>query len=424
MHHGRFVLSIAIAACGGGHASPPSPDAASSPDALPASATITVTAETTPKLILFRDGLTASWQPPASSAAGTYTFDVHGPYDLIVVCEDDSAGFPDIMSWQTGGTLADPVSYEAPCFAPITTPPQVDVTGQMVQAGKVALGLSESTSTGASWTFDLTNDPGTYDLIAVADGRIAIQRGLVATSNTALAAPVDVVTHGVALAAMPFTATNAAPGETIDGSSAIYSAGKTLLGIYDGPPAGMMLLPASVLVPGDEQSVDLFATDGGLRSRQIERSYSAGDPTSLALPAPIGDVQFAASPQHLVATMQALPDADIVALSASSFLSSPQQSLDVERDMSRSYIAQTHATSISVDTDVPGFLAAWRVDYQQAYMRDLSSETVTDTSFADAQYLENVNGNFAPRRASRSRAGGASPMHRGARWAAGGRWAR
>src|SRR5262249_46380816 len=106
------------------------------------------------------------------------------------------------------------------------------------------------------------------------------------------------------------------------------------------------------------------ADDGAGHFRAVVRSpYKIGDPTAFAMPAPLGPVQFAVTGNNLAATWSTLPDYDTLELFALAFSADGSQTWFDDREVSHRYIDATSAANTTLDTDIPGYLPAWRIDY-------------------------------------------------------------
>lgn len=341
-----FVLSLA-AACG---------DEVTPPSGTPSR--ITVSTETAPILIAFRDGLDAVWQTPAASATGVYAFDVHGPYIVTVVCEIDGL----VMTAQIARTPDDDRELDMDCFQWNDAP--FSVTGTMAQPGMIGFDNFLDFSDTPNWQFHLRAGPEPHDLLAIAGGRIVIRRGLVFGADATIM-DVDVAQEGVALAPASFTATNATAGEALDVVVELGTA-TTLWGlVYSGPPTSAKIIPSAVLNATDQQTVWMTARRGEL-ARFVGRDHRAGDATAFALPDPMGAPQVSTAGDKVVGTWDTLPEGDMLYLVADGFATDGIYRVH-DLALSPRFMAETGATEAALDAELPGYLPAWRLDFSKEH---------------------------------------------------------
>lgn len=338
-------LSISVgAACDDGPSGPP--------------VGITVSTVRTPELIAFRDGPDADWQAPAATVPGTYVFDVHGPYVVTVVCDDGVR----VGTRQIARTPDDEHELDMPCGQPLSNP--ITVSGTMVQPGAVALGRQDVTSDAPGWPIRLTTTPAPHDLIATSQDRIAIRRDQVfAADVTDLA--IDLTQEGAALEPVAFTAPDASTAEEVFALVDMGTTSTPFARVYFGTAAGAKVAPAAIQRETDRQDATLFAVQGD-SSRSTMRRYRASDPTAFALPEPLA-AQLQSAGGEVVATWSALPAHDRLVLSA--FGSSPGNPTRYhELELSARFLAATGDTRAALESELPGYLPAWRIDLAKEHL--------------------------------------------------------
>lgn len=367
------ALSSALAACAAEGAPPdrsvPTP-----------STTITLTVDLPPALVAVRDGLAASWQPATRKTPTVYVAEVHGPYLITVVCDLASDGSPGtaVTTWQAARTLDDPLEISTPCKL---SPVPRTVTGHMVQSGHLHVGPRGTASQQAEWDFRLALPDGTYDLVATAADRIAVRRGIaINIADAVVMPPVDVAQEGVALGDVAFTATNAAPDETVEVAVGLLTPTNTTVPayIYSGPLATAKAAPDGALLGTDIQSVSVRANRGG-QMRALRRPFRVGGDTAFTLPPPIGDPAWTSKGGQLVASWSTLPPMDALLLWAYGPLRPPVQGSH-EVNLSRSFLDATGITQATLETDIPGYKPEWRVGVSGSYTRQVFAQQGTETA--------------------------------------------
>lgn len=381
-----LLAATVIIGCGDSSSSRPDAGEIDAPPDTPQGPPTAIVVETdiAPSLIAYRDGANA-WTTAKMIDADTFELEVHGPYIVTVAC-DDGAG--NITTWQVARTPDDDREMFLPCFPPLGDP--VRLTGTMVQAGAVTAGFSTDRSTTASWGFDVRAEPGTVDLFAFDANGIVGRRDLAVTADLAVTPALD-ITEGTALVAAPLAATNATPQETVNASITLSTANATSAPIFRGSAALTKVAPAGFLRLTDRQSATVSARQG-LASRAVRRArFLPGDATDFTLPGAIGPVSFAPDGAKLKATWSTLPEHDIVEITLDAFTEDFTTFFFHDVEISPAYITATGATSITIDTDIPGYLPAWRIDYTKEYFRSIFALALRATEIATSSISENVN---------------------------------
>jgi hypothetical protein len=389
-----LLTSTVIAACGDD--APSSPDAAPVlPDTPNTPANVTISTSVAPVLVAYREAA-GPWQTLAVNGA-SYALTVQGPYLVTVVCDDGADG---IFTWRIARTLDDDRALDLPCG----TFPVVNVTGHMVQAGRIGIGFGISLSSTPEWDFDVSVEPGTRELFASTTDAIAVRRGITIAGDTNLTPAVDVIQEGKPLVASPLVVTNAVGSELVSANVSVLSEASTFVRIFRGDPAQAKVAPDAVLVAGDRQRATITATDG-VHARSARRgNFRVGGAASFSLPEPLGEVTSAIGAGGLVMTWSTLPANDLVFGSLDAFAEDGSQSWFEELEISPAFIAATSATEARFDNDIPGFRPEWQIDLTKEYSRSLTvSKTLPDGS-QSSSYSETLNTPPPPPELARVRA--------------------
>ncbi len=360
----------------------------------PASTTIAITSGVAPALVAFREGVDGAWQPATMKTPISFEAEVHGPYVVAVVCDQPpvlGATRP-VLTSQYARTPDGPHELAADCAA---APSTHLITGHMVQAGFVELGSSVDRSDVADWDFELETVNGSYDLVAASADRVSVRRAVKVEGDLAVTPDVD-VGQGMLMVDVAFTASNAAPGETLSvGVGLLTQTNPDLPApLYLGPIATAKAAPDAALLATDVQSVSLRAQSGNA-TRALRRPFRVGGDTAFALPPAVGDLAWAVESGKLSASWSTLPEADN--LGALAFgLPASGRAADLQLSVSGKFLAATGITQIALDTDIPGFKPEWKVDFTQRYQRVLSAQKGTELgTLTTSEVGEIVNGALA-----------------------------
>lgn len=371
-----LVLSNLAAGCGTDIAGPP---------------LITIRSDQPPALIAFRDGIDAPWQTATMATPTTFETEVHGPYLVTVVCEDPTTG----RSWTLQvARVPDDARYlplSCDLTAPSELPSEPVITGHMVQAGLVQLGSSSDTSDVADWNFQLSAPNMLYDLIAATTERIVVRRAVEVDGDLVVTPPIDVADEGTALVGVVFTAPNATPDETLAVSVDLATSRTPLPAhIYVGPAATAKTVRDSVLLATDTQQVAVRATQGGAL-RELRRPFRAHDATEYELPEPLGGVQWTIEHGQLLTTWTTLPPLDHLVMSACGSAADGTELVSHDLAISPRFLAETGITHIAIDTEIPGYKPAWRIDVRGYYIRELTATHQVMKGLATSSVTEEVN---------------------------------
>jgi hypothetical protein len=284
-------------------------------------------------------------------------------------------------TFETGRTLADPHAFTE-CAAPAAGHA---VTGHMVQAGAVVMGDQFASSATANWDFKLNVASGTYDLIATTSDRLEIKRGIVVAGDVQVTPAVDVATQGVALTTAAFTVTNTAAGESLRAAVFLETGTNSLpANLYNNAPATAKVAPEAALVAGDVQTVSLRAfstTAQGTLLRAFRRPFRVGGNASYTLPAAIGNPQWSVSATQAELAWTALPVQGTITELLSGVAPGGAVPAAYSLELTPNFVAATAPTKAVIDTDIPGYQAAWRVDTGESYDRQMSVQHIENGEF-------------------------------------------
>lgn len=383
------LLTARLVTCDGGGSLPP-PDGAPPDTAPPAGATIHLTALTPPGLVLFRDGVTADWQPATMITPTTFEAMVTGPYVVAVGCDEDFGS----VSRQFARTPDDSHDLDLLCGAAVGTS---KVTGTMAQPGQIAFGpFGESFGGTMPWSFEFDVSDGDYALFAATDDQIAVRRHVAVHGDTVITPDVDVAAEGVALAPTAFTAPNATATETLSASVLAGPSDPTTdsIELYQGNIATAKVAPQSVLTTDDLQTVSIEATDQDMH-RALQRPFGVGDDTAFTLPDRLGAVQWAIDNGQLgVSWADTRPGDDLFANTAGFGSDDPHHLRAYTLSATESFLVATKIMRLSFATDLPGYQDRWKIDFQSRYNRRIvfgsSANHVDRTVWNEASFNDDM----------------------------------
>jgi hypothetical protein len=171
--------------------------------------------------------------------------------------------------------------------------------------------------------------------------------------------------------------TNLAPGETLALLGEL-TAGTTSSNVEFPNLAEVHVLPDAALLPTDVQSILVAAIRAGTSTRSIERRYHQGASTQFTLPPPSA-AQFVVTGNQLALQWTSLSPADTLQVVTNQATADGKGSVQQSRELSEHYLAATGGTRAALDTDLPGYLAPWRVDVTRPWSRT-GGTTLTDPS--------------------------------------------
>ncbi len=297
-----------------------------------------------PAFIRYRNG-SGPWLEPTASGSG-YEFRIDDRYELVAVCGDATVGY------DVGFEAA---TYEEfggetflPCFGtgtPTTTTTHA-VTGTMVQAGKVMVGNANDDSTTPNWSFALDVEDGVQDVLAIGSGRMRLQRAVLIDKPTALPA-IDVVQSGVALDTRTLTINNMATGDTAR-TRTYFLTQRAFFVIEDAAGQTARVAPAAQVIANDVQFVEFSASNGTYRRTALKRHTAAAPVSTFTLLPRLENTQLA----NGTATWTSIPDGGRELLIYSGETA-------IHRFASPGFLGT--ATSLAIDTEIPGFMPEWKV---------------------------------------------------------------
>jgi hypothetical protein len=377
-----FVLFPAWVACSDSPSQLPG-DSDSSPPV-----TVRVTSAQAPVLVAFRDGFDAPWQMATPGTAVDVI--VHRAYTVAVVCQEPDAW----RTWQFSGyaQFLDDTKVTTPCAAP---PVRHKVTGRVARAGAVTFADASAQSTLDDWSFELAVPDGTYDLIATTetgatqvDHRIAVRRGIAVTGDLALTSPIDVDSEGVALAPVALVPDAPLPDKSDESLRAVValqtSHSLVAAHVSEGLAAGALVAPQAMLIADDVQTatleaVKVDAATGSVTARGLRRSFRLGDATTFTLPSGFAEpVWHVDASQPSVALPAFPPKVDLLQVVATGTSGDGKSAL-YELDVSPTFLLATGGVAdLTLDTALPGYQAAWRIDFTRAYSLGAASSHKVD----------------------------------------------
>lgn len=332
-------------------------------DAVHIAATaVAIQTDVPPALVIYREGAAGPWQSAPRLKATTYEIQVNGPYTVMVVCTSDFGTFTYLNSL----TLQDTPLVQV--FCEFSQEEPYVVNGLMVQSGSVTLGDMQIFDQGPNWPFSFPVFPGRHDLLAFTSDRALIQRAIPVTGDVTLP-PIDLAQQGVSLVSAPIAVSNPFPGEELSARTYVITPRIFQSQLYRGPfPAKVM--PSSALLPYERQEISLRSTVNQeflFTSRSYRTAVRSGETLHATLWAPFTGLSLGNDAHGDVkASWDSSLPIDYGYLNASDFLGNY-----MEHFASTSYLTATGSHQVVLDTQVPGFQPAWRIDLSM-YNRSFS----------------------------------------------------
>jgi hypothetical protein len=413
-----LLLSQALVGCIDGGA----PDAPAVEDAvvpLARPATIQITAEFPPALVVFREGTRGRWQRARRTSATTFEARVRGPYEVSVVCVDHPV-FVDLtetITTQVGRTLED--AHEL-SFCAGLGPSEHTVTGHMVQPGFVQIGDNNARSRVADWDFTIGVPDGSFDLIASSADAIGFRRGLTIAGDLAVTPPVDLAQEGTPLVDVAFSAPNATPDETTQVSVGLLNPTIPFIParVFLGPLATAKAAPDAALLATDIQSVSVraFTAAGGFRA--LRRPFRVGGDAVYTLPPALAGVQWTIARGQITLHWAQLPAFTLFSGFVGGNAAGGALPVNYEVDLSPRFLAATRIHDFTLAADLPGFQPAWTISFDQSYNRDLTVQNVPDvvppqSVVITSEVTEFIDPTAPAQLAAHARPAGASGVRRG-----------
>jgi hypothetical protein len=194
-----------------------------------------------------------------------------------------------------------------------------------------------------------------------------------------------------------FLVTNLAASETVFVSTRLYSGNSIIVIPSSGPQPSVgtaQLAPEGMLRATDRQVLDVrksTSIDGVSLDRGFRRDVHIGEPETVALPDPLGEVTFTLTGDRLAATASSLPDHDRIFLSRQSdAVGSGVNAHGIV--VSRTFREATGTATIILDvSDIPGFEPSWRIDpATQRFILTASRGTSTDNLMTSSTALQSA----------------------------------
>ena len=399
-----------------------------------------VKSEVTPLLVAYRDGFdtTANSVPwTMVTPSMNVTFMAKTAYSIAVVCQVDANT---VLTWEslrvvkddTSDTVTEP-TIQTPCNA--APPARRTASGTMVQQGFAHLDDADQQSTSAAWNVNLLVNEGTFDLVASSDladpstNKTLIRRNVVVSGNTNLGT-IDVAS-GSAQTAVDI-ALDSPPSDDPEESTETVSATVDVTTKNNSGPARvshanydltkqsikLFGLPSAALTAGDEQTVTFTGFDqpkpGITTTRSFTRPFEVGDDVATGkvatgLPSKISGQNWKlecppamtqcpdAMKTRLSVALPALPALDTISIETSgTSATDPTKAAVYQVEITARYFSATALARPVLDTDIPGFQAAWKIDFGKQYSRQITTQNDKlddDDNFVDhetSQFIEDV----------------------------------
>lgn len=401
--------------------------------------TIHVNSGITPLLIAYRDGFTdaqlkpVAWKTVTPSTMATFT--VLGAYSVAVVCNPDAST---VLTWQTLRTVGDDktdkmpeITLDTPCQPP---PTPSAITGTASGPGFVHVDADEKATT-ANAAFTLNALDGTYDFVAsdTTAKKALITRDFVVNGPTDAGAAANAST-GAALVQITPSLSNPPPPpdakdakkntETVTGQVEVLTknnstAAKLFIADFNLDPKAnkdqlitLFALPDSALTKDDTQNVRFIGTNPQIEdtniktTRTVTMPFKMGDDvtkgaTQLTLPGRLATLAvvpgWGFDGNRLSVALPSLPALDDMTVATSGTSTDGAKTAVYEMHISASYFSATSLARPLLDTDITGFMPAWKIDFTKVYSREITTEHDAfddDDNFVDhetSSFHEDVN---------------------------------
>lgn len=293
-----------------------------------------------PALLSVREG-SGAWQ----ALQAPYQVTLNGDVELVVVCAE-ATGFWTYVTHANAGELSAKQAYYCGTAPP---PTRVAVTGQMLQAGTVAMQSMQS-NTSAPWSFTLQVTPGMHDLVAYDSSRVLVRR------NQSIGAATSIGTVDLTGAASLARASAVVPGQLPGEQLVAFTTWKTPNdSVTFEDTSNSLYAPPASLLAGDVLTAEAFVhtTNGTMTTSRVESHAFTGTETSFALP-PALSVSFAPAGAAPSASWSELPPLDWFGFG----VYGATNGLNI--GASTSWVSAHGATSLAFDEEPPGYQASWR----------------------------------------------------------------
>lgn len=236
-----------------------------------------------------------------------------------------------------------------------------EVTGQMLQPGRVSIGGVGMGNDEAPWTYELTVIEGEHDVIASDDfnlaggtGHVVIRRAEQFSGMVSLA-PIDLVAEGHATVSKPLSLAGLRSGEAVSTRTYLTSAHMST-DIAETRDGMVHLLPMEALSSELSQEVSIVAT-----TPDTVRSITAAAAPDTSFEFELLPVLAGVEMQAQLTSWTVLPVEEYGEISFVSTAGSRSQRVRA----SRSWILANEGSHISFVTDVPGYDPSWVVQDPQ-----------------------------------------------------------
>jgi hypothetical protein len=391
-----------------------------------------------PLLVAYRDGFDTTAHPvPWTMAPPStmVTFMAHAAYSVAVVCAVDANT---VLTWQSFRTVGDDVTdtvteptLETPCQSAGSA--LQTISGTATGPGFVHVDGDDKATTATAFTLSAAN--GTYDFVAsdTAAKRALITRNFVVNGPTNAGAAAN-ASSGMPLVSITPSLANPPPApdpknpkrntETVlaqvevltknnSTPATVFTADFNLdLKVNKDQTVTVFAIPDTVLTKDDTQSIRFTGTnhiaDTDITTRRsVTMPFTMGDDVTkgaaaLALPPRLATA--AVSPgwgldnnNRLSVALPALPALDDLTIETSGTSTDGTKTALYELHITASYLSATALARPVLDTDIPGFQAAWKIDFTKPYSRQITSQHDAfddDGNFVDhetSQFIEDVN---------------------------------
>jgi hypothetical protein len=387
----------------------------------PTPTTIHVKSGNTPLLVAYRDGFTDEKLQPVAWKMATpstmVTFTVLGSYSVAVVC---NVGTDTVLTWQTLRNVGDDVTktvteptLETPCQ---DGPTLSTISGTAAGPGFVHIDAADDHSpsaTSTNWPFSLSAVDGPYDFVVsdTAAKKALITRNFMVSGATNATSVADAST-GTALVQITPSLSNPPPPpdskdankntETVVGQVEVVTknnSGPAVLFAADfnlDPKANknqlvtVFALPDAALTKDDTQNIRFTGKNPKIEdtnistTRSVVMPFAMGDDvtkgnTQLTFPSRLATLTVVPgwevdSTNRLGVALPALPALDDMTIMTSGTSTDGVKTAKYEMHITEGYFSDTSLARPVFDTDIPGFMAAWKIDFNKAYSRDIDTE--------------------------------------------------
>jgi hypothetical protein len=368
-----------------------------------------------PLFVAYRDGFdTASKPVPWTMASPSLmvTFMARDMYSVAVVCAIDATT---VMTWQSFRTIGDDATDKVP-EPTLDTPCQPagpapsTITGTVTGPGFVHVDADDQAT--AAGAFALSAVDGTYDFVVsdTAAKKALITHGFVVNGPTNAGAAANAGT-GMALVTLTPSLANPPPvadpknpkknTETVlarvevltknnSTPATVFTADFNLdLKVNKDQVVTIMGMPDAALTKDDTQSIKFIGTNPIadtkiMTTRSVTMPFAMGDKvtkgtTALAFPSRLATATVSPGwgldgTNRLSVALPSLPALDDLTIDTSGTSTDGLKTALYELHITAGYLADTTLARPLLDTDITGFLPAWKINFKKAYSRDITTQ--------------------------------------------------